>query len=356
MSSASPPDASTLQHTPRAPLPAWKGVLFVLLAVGLFFGLIEGALTLLNLPPPIKVYNTRPDIFWGLEANLNAQGFLHKELGTTFEVTTNAQSLRYGAIPEGRQDKTLRVLTLGDSTTFGWGVPQAETWPAQLELLLQKAHPEVKLEVLNGGVPGYTSFQGLHHYKANGMKFQPDLVVFGYIVQDARATLITDRQQAIAALNADYVADHPLFRLRIARLLQQRYALFRSFQADQVASQGNKEGVTTTRVPLEDYQENIETFARLTREQGSQLLLFGMPLEVVGYTQAHRSLLKSLSETLKLPHFDPSETIAEEARQQVMYFPEDKGHPNALGCKRIAELFAADLEQGLLKTLITARQ
>lgn len=329
---------------------------FSLLAACLFFGLVEGALALLDLPPPIKVYNTRPDIFWGLEANLSAQGFLHKELGTTFEVTTNAQSLRYGPIPEGRQEGTIRLLTLGDSTTFGWGVPQAETWPAQLEALLQKAHPEIKVEVLNGGVPGYTSFQGLHHYKTHGMRFKPDLVVFGYIVQDARATRITDRQQAIAALNADYVADHPLFRLRLARLLQQRYSLFRSYEADKVASEGLTDGETTTRVPLNDYRENIETFARLTREQGSQLLLFGMPLEVVGYTQAHRELLAKLAQELSLPHYDPSQPIAEEARQAVMYFPEDKGHPNALGCKRIAELLADYFSQGLMQRLIDARQ
>src|SRR5262245_4100328 len=44
------------------------------------------------------------------------------------------------------------VLTLGDSMTFGEGVPAAATWPAWLER-------SAGVRVYNAGVPGYSSGQ-----------------------------------------------------------------------------------------------------------------------------------------------------------------------------------------------------
>ena len=35
------------------------------------------------------------------------------------------------------------------------GSSNQATWPAQLQALLQKAHPEVRIEVINAGMPGY---------------------------------------------------------------------------------------------------------------------------------------------------------------------------------------------------------
>lgn len=349
--------ASGSSRPPRTPLSTRKLLLFSFIAVVGFFAGLEGLLTLLNYPPPIKAYNTRPDIFWGLEANLASQPFLHKERGTNFAVSTNSHSLRYAEVPVGRQPETIRLLALGDSTTFGWGVEQDETWTAVAEKILQANHPEVKIQVLNGGVPGYTSFQGLHHYKKNGSLYDADLVMFDYIVQDARRTVITDKQQAIAALNSEFLEDNPLYRLRLVRLLRNRYALFRTVELDQANQEAAKDPDATTRVPLDDYKENILTFQKLTREKGSTLFLFGFPLEVVGYTKAHRDLMAELATSQHILHFDPSPTIAVESRASTLYFPEDKGHPNAAGCKRIGELLAEHLEtSGVLTTLIAARK
>ena len=53
----------------------------------------------------------------------------------TFYVTTNSIGLRS---PEIRQNKPdLRIVCLGDSVTFGWGVPEEDSYPRQLEHLLK---------------------------------------------------------------------------------------------------------------------------------------------------------------------------------------------------------------------------
>ena len=59
-----------------------------------------------------------------------------------------------------------------------------ESYPARLEAILQAKGQQV--EVINAGQPGYTSFQGLWLWRELLHRYKPDLVLIGYIVQDAR--------------------------------------------------------------------------------------------------------------------------------------------------------------------------
>lgn len=52
-----------------------------------------------------------------------------------------------------------RLLVLGDSLTAGYGIPQAQAFPARLQAALTKAGIDV--EVINAGVSGDTSAGGL---------------------------------------------------------------------------------------------------------------------------------------------------------------------------------------------------
>ena len=68
-----------------------------------------------------------------------------------FLVNSSSRRLRgdrFGAQPPAG---TLRIAAVGDSTTFGWGLADDETWPAQLTAeLARRGHA---VEVLNAGVP-----------------------------------------------------------------------------------------------------------------------------------------------------------------------------------------------------------
>jgi len=72
-------------------------------------------------------------------------------------VETNELGLRSPPIDAGREP-CLRILVLGDSYAFGWGVQKNEVFPRQLEAMLVERYPDISVEVLNAGVPGY----GLH--------------------------------------------------------------------------------------------------------------------------------------------------------------------------------------------------
>jgi hypothetical protein len=97
-------------------------------------------------------------------------------------IYTNGQGLRTSAdgadyLP-GKQPGKKRVLLLGPSFAFGWGVNHEQTFAAQLqEKLRGTADVGPEVEVLNAGVPSLGPVQGLKWYSHVGKDFEPDLVV-----------------------------------------------------------------------------------------------------------------------------------------------------------------------------------
>ncbi len=77
----------------------------------------------------------------------------------------------------------LRVVCLGDSFTFGWGVEDDQTYPVQLEALLA-AKGERSVQVINCGLPGYNTFQEHQLYKKVMRPISPDVVVVGWYLND----------------------------------------------------------------------------------------------------------------------------------------------------------------------------
>jgi hypothetical protein len=77
-----------------------------------------------------------------------------------------------------------RIVALGDSFTFGEEVDDGEPYPARLAAVLPGS------EVLNLGVHGYGHDQMLLYLEEEGLRYQPDVVVLGFVGCDmARDTL-----------------------------------------------------------------------------------------------------------------------------------------------------------------------
>jgi GDSL-like lipase/acylhydrolase family protein len=91
------------------------------------------------------------------------------------------RGLREPALP--KPPGTRRILAFGDSFTFGEDVGDAETFCHRLGGLL----PGV--EVLNFGVRGYGHDQMLLYLKEAAARYQPDVVLLGYVTDDATRNL-----------------------------------------------------------------------------------------------------------------------------------------------------------------------
>ena len=122
-----------------------------------------------------------PDLMWRMKAGLKdvQQGYPFGGESVDWILNTNELGLRQPPIaPKGAR---FRILIIGDSRTYGLGVNDAETWPAQLQAALVKVSPGA-YDVINAGVTGYTAYQGLRYLERDGLKLEPDvvLVCFGY--------------------------------------------------------------------------------------------------------------------------------------------------------------------------------
>jgi lysophospholipase L1-like esterase len=96
-------------------------------------------------------------------------------------ITINDAGFRAGQSEDPRA--VAIVLTLGDSTTFGWGVRDDETYPHYLEEILNASRTQ-KLRVINAGVPSYTSLQALIYLRELLPRIRPDVVVINEMWND----------------------------------------------------------------------------------------------------------------------------------------------------------------------------
>jgi len=318
-----------------------RKLLFSLIASLLVLVLLEVGLRAAGYPPVAE--NPRfehTQVYWVQDPDQKETEVAHRETRGSFQVSTDEHGLRTPIHGPVKPAGVKRVMTLGCSTTFGWGVDDAESYPARLEVhLKEKGYDNV--EVINGGQPGYTTFQGLWLWEEVLKDYAPDVVIVGYVVQDAREVAYSDVSQALMQENAAFLKNNVLYQIQIYKAL--RHALGR------IQTQAKDEQKNTFRVDEQNYLESLRTFRKKIEAVGAEPVYFGFPLERVGYTELHRNIMSAAAKADEVPHFDPSVEIEALTRSETLYFPQDRGHANAAGCDTIGRMMADYLvDQGLV--------
>ncbi len=99
-------------------------------------------------------------------------------------VNINSDGLRDKEYPVDKTDAH-RIIFLGDSLTFGWGVEDNETFSSLIEEDLNSKEPT---EVINFGTGNYNTEQEVNLFIDKGLKYNPDKVVLFYFINDAELT------------------------------------------------------------------------------------------------------------------------------------------------------------------------
>lgn len=97
----------------------------------------------------------------------------------------NSQGLRDYEYSIKKPEKIFRIIGLGDSYTYGWGVKLEDIYLKQLEKKLRN------VEVINFGVGGYNTVQEVEFFKEK-IDYEPDLVIIGYLLNDASDNWMPD--------------------------------------------------------------------------------------------------------------------------------------------------------------------
>lgn len=103
----------------------------------------------------------------------------HRETDFDVAVSTNSHGLRDREIPYAKTSGVTRVLSLGDSFAFGYGVDVADCYCKRTEARLGSGW-----EVVNAGVPSWGTADELDFLLSEGFRYSPDVVVLCYFRND----------------------------------------------------------------------------------------------------------------------------------------------------------------------------
>ena len=153
----------------------WANSLIFSIALFVSAGLAEGFLRIIDPPlaQPILKQIMQPS---------NVLGYQHVPLLSDRTIRINSQGLRDREFSYEKPEGVKRVLGIGDSFTFGYGVHVDDCYLKQLERDLNRNGNE--WEVINAGVTGYSMWQYLAYFEHYGYRYEPDLVTIGVYLDD----------------------------------------------------------------------------------------------------------------------------------------------------------------------------
>ena len=210
----------------------YKSLSLLMLTVLISLGLAEGVTRLFFEPRTNEIapvwltegasYKKDEELGWLPKANTQGQ---HNEQGK-FEsrFTTNAFGLRDTDHTLEKPEGIDRIVVLGDSFAWGFGVDDGEIFTDYLEAALDKT------EVINLGVTAYGITQEIAYLRRLGLKFDPDMVLLALVMNDIydpanSSTNTSDNHQSSPSDD-----DKGSFFRKIKDFLSQNLAMYVLFQ------------------------------------------------------------------------------------------------------------------------------
>ena len=163
------------------------------------------------------------DLFWSGRPDARIE---IERRGRMTRINTNSLGLRsseIGVKPEGE----FRILSLGESSTFGAYVSDFQTYSTQLERLLNGRGLPERVRVINAGVSAYSSFQSLLYLKQRGFDLEPDVVLFYHEYNDYLPSTLRASGNSELGMSKTDKELHASLRGRIGRQLLAHSAIYR---------------------------------------------------------------------------------------------------------------------------------
>lgn len=202
-------------------------------------------------PRPNAKYNTKNKITF----SHNSLGFRGEEIGLQ------------------KKQNIKRIVALGGSSTYCIGVSDNQTWPYQLQKELGAGY-----EVINMGLPGYTTVEHIIQTALNLSDLSPDICIYYIGWNDLRnmhvANLRSDysdfhgrSQYTHLLLDSLKILNHSLIAVNIVKIIKK---IFVTDPEGVYVVEGTKDKFTTKidNRALDLYRRNIRLIISLCRAQG----------------------------------------------------------------------------------------
>lgn len=220
----------------------------------------------------IEILDQDADLIWRQRPALKT--IFHGAL-----IETNSMGLREKEFSSDKDGKT-RIVCMGASPTFGWGVEKEDRYSDQIETILNNKYTG-DFEVINAGQIGFTSHQGLIFLKNYILTLKPDILTISYVVNDVdkfrffRSNGKEDKE--LEPQNRFMVTfENMLSRSYLVKVLSKLIHIKTGDAAEESldpATNDNKR-----RVSARDYRDNLEKFSDIARQNGIAAVFVKMPI------------------------------------------------------------------------------
>lgn len=302
-----------------------------------------------------EVFKKDTQLFWRFRPSQTIESQFFE--GNEYRI--NSDGLRGDEIPA--KSHKVRIIAMGNSCTFGWGIPREQTFTDQLEKWLNTDSELPDAEVINAGIPGYSTFQGRRFFYSDINYLKPDilLMMFAWNDQWAAADNIPDKDQKMPP---EMIIDiQNLFsRLKIYRLTK---IIMLTLIEDPLDAGLIKES-PVYRVSEGDFYDNIDAILQYCKREKIKPILLTSPIPSLEkyYPSGARSLMhdyheyynyqtRQLAKFNKIPIvdiaviFNDYDNLFDNAAEDPIHFNAE-GHKTAAGA--IYEYFKKN--KALLKT------
>jgi len=287
-----------------------------------------------------------PYLFWVLKPGLRdvpVSGSGNRS-AVNFRFSTNDLGLR--SRPVRRKHGRVRILVLGDSCTFGLGVDDTQTWPAQLQALLENESAGTGVDVINAGVFGYTSFQGLRFLVSRGLDLAPDVVIVAFWFNETLPwSMTSDKHKAkqFVWMKWRYRLDRLLRRSRLyTDLIEMRGAQDRPEASEEAALPFEK---GYRRITSEDFEDNLKAIYRLCTSKDIPVLFLIWPLSTqtgpAARLSEYQAIVARVGEQLGVPVLNLVPHFAQSRGDLFL----DNMHATPIGCRVAAEAVAEEIKR-----------
>ncbi|MBN2326156.1 MAG: hypothetical protein JXR73_03310 [Candidatus Omnitrophica bacterium] len=220
-------------------------------------------------------------------------------------IQTNNFGMRMRNIHLEKSPDAIRIAVMGDSCTFGWMLPEEDSYARTMERILNGAGQD-QFEALNFGIPGYTSFHGLQLYERLAKPLNPDLLVLAFGFNDSYEFRFSEKEfyeklkqrnltEGLSGLPL-FLYDHSAF----CHWLIRRIKSLSKHAIEQELIQRAAHKQWHARVDQDSYRANLQKMIEDMRSKGGDAIVLNLDLPNTWV----REPLQRLHEELDVAYLD----------------------------------------------------
>ncbi len=287
------------------------------------------------------------------------------------KISINSMGYRGNEFKLAKGGNVFRIVCLGGSATFCGNVFDDETWCQQLEdILNKKTKKNPRVEVVNAGVPGYTTSESLINLNLRILDINPDIIIIYLSYNDFKPNRMPDFKSDYSHWRHNFgkVEEHPnkewFVTPKAIRVIKTK--LFPKYDL------GFKRYDTVGKPGLAAYKRNIENIVTVAKSRDIGVVLsseasmlseetihsnsqafqramrYVLTLSKAGLLDAQKKydlIMKDISEKFNITYVDNLETVPMDFDHFI-----DNIHLNKKGCRVVAENFANAIQKSFLSS------